>query len=80
MASRGQHVNAGLFIGEELKQRIPVGIPIVLGNTLLLVGGVVMEEGAKKLHMLRNGYFYLHNPLALIRGINGEIKSSFNSC
>lgn len=80
MASQGQYVNAGLFIGEELKLRIPVGIPIVSENTLLLVGGVVMEEGAKKLHMLRHGYFYLHNTLALIRGVNGEIKSSFNSC
>lgn len=55
MASQGQYVNAGLFIGEELKLRIPVGIPIVSENTLLLVGGVVMEEGAKKLHMLRHG-------------------------
>ena len=80
MDSQGQYVNAGLFIGEELKLRIPVGIPIVSGNTLLLVGAVVMEERAKELHMLRPGYFYLHNSLALIRGVNWEIKSSFNSC
>ena len=47
MASQGQYVNAGLFIGEELKLRIPVGIPIVSENTLLLVGGGYGRRGKK---------------------------------